>query len=157
MKRTITLCLLALATGCVAGGRVNIVAPEAKVPISLSRGVRDASGQLVPQEQKQVVGQFTYKTRGWSIGWSLVPLTPRRNISEAVNAQVAQAGGDAIINLTTISQGCRLNYFWPFIILPVWPGCTKIELVGDIIKVAPPAAAPADPTAPGYVAPEATP
>lgn len=149
-KQLFSLLLAASAAGCISGARTNVTAPGANVPVSMSRGVRDANGQLVPLDQRQYVGTFEYKTRAWSTFYTLLPFTPNKDISDAVNTQVAAAGGEAVVNLTIISKGCSLNRVWPFIVLPIWPGCSKIEVVGDIITVggaptpeATPAAAPA--------------
>jgi hypothetical protein len=161
MNRSLLFLLLALS-GC-AGGAVNVVAPNSKVPVSMSRGVRDQDGDLVTPERKQRVGVYQTKFTGYSLFYSLLPLTPKKDISESINAQVAQAGGDAVVNLRVIGRGCGLNYVVIFNILPIWPGCTRVQVEGDIIKVLPkteaapvtgyPSGVPAGPAA----SPEATP
>lgn len=147
MKKLYYSLLPLLVISCAWGARTRITADQALYPVSMSRGVRDQNGEIVSAERRQVVGQFQYKKRTWSTFYTLVPITPRRNISKAVNAQVQQAGGDAIINLTTIVQSCRLpNYVVLFNLLPIWPSCAKVSVYGDIIKVLP--AAPTPPTPP---------
>ena len=50
----VLLCLAGpLVSGC-GGGELAVIAPRAEVPISFSRGVRDASGDLVPESRRQV-------------------------------------------------------------------------------------------------------
>jgi hypothetical protein len=140
MKKTIYFCFLPLllAIGCAWGARTKITATQAAYPVSMSRGVRDQNGEIVGNDRRQTVGKFEYKTKTWSTFYTLAPITPRRNISKAVNAQVKQANGEAIINLTTVVQSCRVpNYIFIFNLLPIWPSCAKIEVFGDIIKVAP--------------------
>jgi hypothetical protein len=150
MKKLLFLLPLALEIGCAWGARTKITAPEASYPVSMSRGVRDQNGEIVGQDRRQVVGQFQYKTRAWSTFYTLAPLTPRKNISDEINAQVKQVNGEAVINLTTVVKSCKLpNYAWPLNVLPIWPSCAKIQIFGDIIKVtdapAQPASAPVTP------------
>jgi hypothetical protein len=151
MKKTIYFCFLPLllVIGCAWGARTKITATTAEYPVSMSRGVRDQNGEIVGADRRQTVGKFQYKTKTWSTFYTLLPITPRRNLSKAVNAQVKQANGEAIINLTTVVQSCRFpNYIFIFNILPIWPSCANIEVFGDIIKVAPaqPTSAPVSST-----------
>jgi hypothetical protein len=65
-------------------------------------------------------------------------LTPTTDISNEVNAQVAAAGGDAIVQLTIVTRACALDYFvFPFGILPFWPSCVLVDVNGDIVRVEP--------------------
>lgn len=130
------------ATGC-AGARMNIVAPTAEVPVSLSRGVRDAEGSLVPAERRKIVGHIEVKRKAWALVWSLVSLTPERDISDAVNEQVKRVNGDAVINLRIGAAQCSSNFAVFLDALPIWPGCANVTITGDIIQVA--GAAPAAP------------
>ena len=156
MKKTIYFYFLPLllAVGCAWGARTKITAAEAQYPVSMSRGVRDQNGEIVTADRRQTVGKFEYKTKTWSTFYTLLPITPRKNLSEAINAQVKQNSGEAVINLTTVVQSCRFpNYIFVFNILPIWPSCAKIEVYGDIIKVLPaqpaqPASAPVSSAAP---------
>jgi len=141
---SLAVATLALATGMgCAGARTNITAPDSKYPVSLSRGVRDADGTLVPAERRIVVGHFETKSHPYSLFYSFLPLKPTTDISEEINQQVAAAGGDAVINLKVGSTQCWANWMLIFDILPIWPGCANVVIKGDIIKVRPGAAAPA--------------
>lgn len=144
--------VLAGATGC-AGARTSVVAPTAEVPVSMSRGVRDADGKLVGKDRRQVVGKFETKQKAWGMVWSFVSLTPERDISAAINEQVKRVGGDAVVSLTVGAAQCGSNFALILNILPFWPGCSNLKITGDIIKVAPAQAQAAPPTAPPPTAP----
>ena len=127
--------LLALTTGC-AGARSELTADDARYPVSLSRGVRDAEGDLVSQDRMKTVGTFHDDTTVYGFVYSLAKVTPKVDISRVVNEQVAAHGGDAIVNLRVNVKSCALDYI-PFIAwVPGWPGCAKVDVRGDIIKVA---------------------
>jgi hypothetical protein len=146
MKRVVATIFLLGLTACT-GARTQVVAPGSEYPVSLSRGLRDADGNLVPAERKKVVGTFKHERTAWNILWAAVRITPETDISGAVNQQIAAAKGDAIIHLTIVTRQCPLNYLsFPFGILPFWPSCANIEMTGDIVKVE--AAAPPPPPRP---------
>lgn len=135
------------AAGC-AGARTSVEAPGAKYPISMSRGVRDADGTLVPAERRKIVGRFETHRKAWGLVYALVPLTPSKDLSDDLNAQVAAAHGDAVIDLAVSSAPCGLNFAFLFDLLPIWPGCANLDITGDIIQVLP-AVAPAAATGSG--------
>lgn len=148
--------------GC-AGARTNLVAPTAQYPISLSRGVRDTDGTLVPAERRKIVGHFKTKRKAWAMLYSFLSLTPSKDLSDDLNQQIKARHGDAIINLTVASATCGMNFVFLFDWLPIWPGCSNIEITGDIIQVLPavasaapvpaPAPAPAPAPTPNVTAP----
>ena len=128
--------LVTLGTGC-AGASTTVVADDAQYPISLSRAVRDADGRIVSLDRTKKVGALAHESTAWSTLYSAIKLTPRTDISQAVNAQVAAGGGDAIVNVRIKSQHCAADWFAGFTTLPFWPGCMNIVVEGDIIKVVP--------------------
>ncbi|HEU4404546.1 MAG TPA: hypothetical protein VFS43_04560 [Polyangiaceae bacterium] len=138
--RASALCAAALAlstgAGCV-GANTSVVAPDAHYPVSLSRAVRDRDGSLVPGERRKVVGTFDEKRTAWSMFYKLVRLTPKTDLSASIDRQVKAAGGDAIVNLRVGTLHCGLNVV-PFLpALPLWPGCARVFVRGDIVKVLP--------------------
>jgi hypothetical protein len=134
MTRALALAAALAGMGC-AGARTRVVAPRAEVPVSLSHAVRDADGELVPRERREVVGQLHDERLAWGLLYSAVKLTPEKDISDEVNAQVTRAGGDAVVNVRIRTNGCAWNYFPVFSALPFWPGCAKVTVDGDIIRV----------------------
>jgi len=135
--RALAVALALAVTGCT-GARTTVVAPHARYPVSLSRGLRDASGALVTFDRRVVVGRFNASHTGWGMVYSAAKLTPTTDISDEVNAQVAAAHGDGIIHLTIVTRACALDYFaFPFGILPFWPSCVFVDVSGDIVRVNP--------------------
>ena len=133
MKRA--LLLVALASAGCAGARTTVVAPSAEVPVSLSHAVRGADGALVAAEDREVVGTFHDERTAWGMFYSAVKLTPEKDISAELNAQVARAKGDAVVGLRMVTHGCAANYFVILSALPMWPGCATVTIDGDIVRV----------------------
>lgn len=135
MKRVVySVVLGAVVTGC-AGAQTEIVAPTATVPISLSRSVRDQNGEIVSEANREVVGHFESHHTAWGLVYSLVKLDPTTNISSEINEQVHAAGGDAVIHLSIRSKPCATDFAPVVNWLPFWPGCTRVLIEGDIIRV----------------------
>lgn len=130
----LTVVLLGVGSGC-AGARTSVVADEASYPISLSRAVRDQDGTIAASERMKKVGTLRVDATAWGIFYSAIKLTPRTDISPAVNEQVAKAGGDAVVNLRIRGGQCAADFFAFFTAIPIWPGCASIEIEGDIVKV----------------------
>jgi hypothetical protein len=131
--RLFLLCaaLFASSVGC-AGARSYVVAREALVPISMSDGLRGEDGKLLADGQKHVVGEFSYDYRAWGMLWTAISFTGNKDISDAVNEQVKDAGGDAINNLEVRSGNCGWTLFTAVGLLP---SCSNVEIRGDIVKV----------------------
>lgn len=134
--RLLAAAAIALAASGCAGARTSVVADSALYPISMSRAVRDADGNIVPEGHLEKVGRFHDESLAWGLVYSAVPLTPRKDISGAVNEQMGATKGEAVVNVTIGAKNCVLNMIWPLTILPFWPGCTKIIVDGDIVRVA---------------------
>lgn len=122
-------------TGC-AGAGTKVTADGSQYPISLSRGVRDADGEIAPQERVAKVGRFHHKTTQYAFFYSAAPVKDKHDISAFVNRQVAAHGGDAIVNLRVRSQHCGLDLVPVLNWIPLWPGCVHVDIEGDIVKVA---------------------
>jgi hypothetical protein len=152
------------STGC-AGARSHVVAPTAEYPISMSRGVRDADGTLLPDSRRNEVAKFSYNYRAWGWLWRIFSFTGDKDISAVVNDQTKLAKGDAITNLSVESVPCMWNVFT---FVGVFPDCANVRVRGTIIQATPvavktpPPAAPAPapaaaPSAPAPALPEPAP
>jgi hypothetical protein len=128
------ICVLA-AAGC-AGARVNVTADRARYPLSLSPVVRDASGRPYDARTLVKVGWLDIRKTTPGFVYSAMAVLPTRDFSDELNAQVARAGGEAVVGLTvSIGGGCGwLNGFPILNALPVWPGCVPVRLTGDIVR-----------------------
>lgn len=128
------LCGLVVA-GC-AGARVRVTADRARYPLSLSPTVRDARGRL--QDAGSLLRVGTLDARKTTVGfvYSALAVPPTRDFSDEINAQVAAAGGEAVVGLRIVlGGGCGwLNGFPILNALPVWPGCVPVHLTGDIVR-----------------------
>ncbi len=144
------LAALPALVGC-AGARTSIVAPASQYPVSLSRGIRDTDGTLVPASRRKIVGHFKAKRKAWAMLYSFLSLTPSKDVSDDINQQIKAAHGDAIINLDVASATCGMNFVPFFDWLPIWPGCSNVEITGDIIQVLPAVARLTPPPAPAPV------
>ncbi len=135
MRRTLSLGvpLAMAATGC-GGARSAIKADTSSYPISLSDGLRNADGSLVSDDQVRSVGTFKASFTDWSALWMFVPFRQTHDISDEVNAQVAQAGGNAINDLAITTSHCAWNNFT---VLGLLPDCAHVDLEGNILKVSP--------------------
>lgn len=131
----LALTALGLVTGC-AGAKSNLTADTARYPISLSRGIRDADGELVGRDRITKVGTYHHTETGYAILYGAAAHRKANDISSSVNRQVAVHGGDAIVNLRVRAQHCGLDLVPGLNWLPFWPGCVHVDIVGDIIKVA---------------------
>ena len=136
---------LGATAGC-AGARVNITAERSRYPISMSDVVRDKDGELYGPQTLQRLARFSLEATKVGILYSgLAPGSPL-DISDAVNAQVAAAQGEAVINLeVTVSTGCAPINSMPLLnALPFWPGCVPITVEGEIVRRRPESARSSD-------------
>ncbi len=133
MNRALLLAAIA-ATGC-AGARANVTAPTAAFPISLTHAVRGADGVILADADLAKVGTFSDEKTAIAIFYSALPVTGALDISDAVNAQVRAAGGDAVIDLQVHTKVCALDWILVMHLLPIWPGCTQVRAQGSIVKL----------------------
>lgn len=146
----------ALMAGGCAGGHSTLKFDETRYPVSLSPTVLGSDGQVLLPDGREVVGKLDLETKVYGMLWAAVPLTPNKDISEKVNAAIEEAGGDAVVNLRVTSRQCGLNHAWVISTVPLWPGCSRVFVQGDIIRerereavvvAEPVTAAPIDPSA----------
>ena len=124
-----------LVAGC-AGARVQVTADRARYPLSLSPVVRDGAGRLYDARTLVKVGWLDVRQTATGFIYSALAIPRARDFSEAINAQVAAAGGEAVVSLRiSTGEGCGwLNGFPILNALPFWPGCVPVRLTGDIVR-----------------------
>ena len=132
----VILLLGALAASGCAGARVNVTADRARYPLSFSPVVRDATGRAYDAGALVKVGWLDVRKTTPGFVYSALTVPPTRDFSDEINAQVAAAGGEAVVDLTiTIAGGCGWLNGLPILnALPVWPGCVPVRLTGDIVR-----------------------
>ena len=128
---------LAATTGCFAGANSTVVARRARYPISLTEAVRDPSGALVPADRQEIVGRFSYDYRAWGVMYGMASLTGERDISNEVNRQVEERGGEAIVNFAVDVGQCFWTWASIALTMGLAPGCADIAISGRIIRRTP--------------------
>jgi hypothetical protein len=82
------------------------------------------------------VGWLDVRKTTPGVVYSALTLPSARDFSDEINAQIAAAGGEAVVGMAvSISGRCGwLNGFPILNALPVWPGCVPVKLTGEIVK-----------------------
>ena len=127
-----------VASGCV-GGRAVFTAPSVEKPVSYTDAVPASNGKFLSVSDRElvVVGSFETTVFKASTFLSYAPLWSRRkDLSEYLNAQLEEYGGDAIVHLKFETRPSYVGYitslFGIGIILPGW---NVTRLTGDVVKV----------------------
>lgn len=131
---TLIAVVLTSVVGC-SGAHAKLVVSKALYPVSMSRALEDEKGEKISKLRIKKVGKFETQGRAWGIFYSLIPLTPRIDLSDSINKQIAQVEGNGIVNLRVSADGCLLNYISFLAILPLWPGCADFLAQGEIVKI----------------------
>lgn len=146
-RESLWLVLVTTMASACAGARLNVTANRAAYPISMSGCVRDNTGRLYERRELQTVGQLVSDGSRVGFLYSMLTLPSRYDISDEVNAQVAAANGEAVVDLNvTVTPGCAaLNEFPVLNALPIWPGCVPLTITGNIVRRRPLSASPPEP------------
>jgi len=129
-KHILILGALCLTLSGCTGARGSLRFDQLDYPVS-------SSGYLYTPEaitEVVVVDQMYLSVNLWGIGWSLIPLNGKVDVSDLINYRISAAGGEGIINLSITTDNCGINYVWPLNMLPVWPGCVAVGIQGDIVR-----------------------
>jgi len=89
---------------------------------------------LAKGKDLDVVQPFKYKKRVYSILWTIIPLSGDSDITEEMNKKIAEAKGEAMINVSVESAACALNLVPVISLVPLWVGCANITIEGEIVK-----------------------
>jgi hypothetical protein len=145
MKNYLPVLVLAasFALGC-SGASSNVVAPDAKYPLSLSDGLRDENGRLLEDNELEVVGAFEADYTAWGMWWNIISFTGDADISDEVNEQVAAAKGEGIVNLAVRS---KTNVWNGMTLIGLLPDAAAVKVRGHIVRRRPADKPPAAPAA----------
>lgn len=124
---------LAFLLGC-AGGRGDVRFDSLEYPTSMSGYVYGPDGRALSPKSLDVVAEFEHQVRFWGMLFSWVPLNGNVDLSEEINRDVEQAGGEGVINLSVTSEGCPTNYVPALSLIPMWPGCADVTVACQIVK-----------------------
>jgi hypothetical protein len=126
--------LSSLCLSC-AGVKCSVKADQIAYPISYTPCVYDATGAVVRAGPQQVVGHFRLKKTFWAMMWRSVSLTePTWDISADLAREIASAKGNAVVNMTIVSQGDWWWYVTP--LMPVLPDYHTVVIEGDVARFA---------------------
>lgn len=129
----LAMALLLLAVGACHGANVNVHANSARYPVSMSSALPDAEGKvLIIGYELQPVGPFRVDTTKYGFFYGSTKAT--LDLSDDINNQIERAGGEGIVQFKITTANCGLNYFFPFTILPFWPGCQNMTVRGIIVR-----------------------
>lgn len=124
-----------VALGGCAGARFDVAADHAKYPISFSPALPAADGTNVYlNHQLEAVGEFEFSSTQLGFVWGLLPGKPVE-ISDKINAAVAEKHGDGVVGLSVSNDSCFTNYLFPLPILPFWPGCQILTVKGIVVRL----------------------
>lgn len=131
---------MALMSASCAGVKCSMKAERIDQPISFTPCVYGATGNVVRVAEEEVVTHFKIKKRFWAMLWRNVALTQNEwDISDDLSREISAAHGDAVVNLTVLSQG---DWWWYFSsLLPILPDSHVILVEGDVVRLNPEAKA----------------
>lgn len=133
---TLLACLLFIAIGCGGGGRGSLTFDGLKHPASMSAFLYDKDNKTAAKDKElTVLDKFSYEKKFWGLLYSTIPLSSDKDVVEAINKKVEEAGGDGIINLSVTASNCAFNSFPILSLLPIMPGCVNAVVEGEIVKL----------------------
>ena len=131
----ILLFLISALVGC-AGARPEVRLDSANYPVSMSGVILDNNGKPLYRNEQIPVGRFEAEKIGYAMGYSYLQLNSV-DFSEELNRQVSAVNGEAVVNFEVekIFSGCRILQCLQITqALPVFLGCSKIRVKGNIIR-----------------------
>ena len=137
-RSTATLLLATLALGLAAcsATRSHIRMDESPYPVSLSPLVRATDGEVYGAEDLQLVGDFTYDYRSLHMLFGVLPMSRmRHDLAQENERQVADAGGEAVVNLEVTSTYNSWTGLSAVLRAGVLPAGSTVEVRGDIVRL----------------------
>ncbi len=136
MNRLSWLLLVPLVLCGCAGGKVRVVTRSVQTPVSYTPCVFDSSGRIRRAHTNEVVKHFEISKANWSMLWTALPLNAREwDISPALNAQLQQASGNAVVNLTVQARGCDFLHWYIASLVPIIPSYVAVKIEGDVVRI----------------------
>jgi hypothetical protein len=118
-----------------AGTKSSIVAEDCSYPVSMSSLVYGPDGQPLHREQLEEVGQFRFAYRSVHMFFTLIPLSRNRfDLSAEMDAQIEQAGGEAIVELSVLGHGNPWIELAPVIGFGLLPAYSDVSVTGVIVR-----------------------
>lgn len=120
-----------LLAGC-AGAHYTVSADRLKYPASLSPVLPDEQGKpLYLDEDLEPVGEFSFRRTSYGFLYGLTGT--RVDISGDLNGEVERRRGEGIVRLSLTAANCATSWFFPFTVLPFYPGCQNLTVTGTVV------------------------
>ncbi len=131
MKAAWIMLLPFLLCAC-AGADTKVCFDSSEYPVSMSSYVPAHNGTHITWPRLKEVGNFSAEGRGYGILYSWLPLNDL-DFSDELNAQIKEAGGHAVIELTVQATNSLWN-FCPRQWVPLYPGNVHVLVKGKIVR-----------------------
>jgi hypothetical protein len=97
--------------------------------------VRGPHGSLLGADTLEEVGEFSFAYRSIHMLFTLVPLSKaRHDISEVIDEQVRQAGGEAVVDLAVTAHHNNWTYFCALLGFGILPAYSDVSVSGRIVR-----------------------
>ncbi len=127
-----------MLTGCFfdfAGSRGQIEFGNLVYPASLSAYLYGPDNQILEKDKTlRVVKRLHFRKNCWNIAYALIDISDNSDVVEAMNKEIADSGGDGIVNVEVSAQDGITNSIPVLNLLPFWPTYTSVEVEGDIVQ-----------------------
>jgi len=130
----IIISMFFLLTAC-AGARGSIVLKDVNHPVSMSPYIYDKNGQVLSINKGLTYnGGFLIEKTYYGTFYSLIKLSGDDDVNQQINDAVKASNSDAVVNLHYVVDQGGTNGCCPLTWLPIWPGTTKVFIMGDMVK-----------------------
>ena len=133
LRTLFVLAMVSCSTGCAAGSG-TLRFKKLSYPVSMSPVLEDDSGKLLGTYDLEKRGKFKKEVTFTNLIWGLVPTTGSVDLSAEINKKIRGVKGEGIINFSVTAIPCGSNFIFQLIIIPFWPGCTRVVVEGTIVR-----------------------
>jgi hypothetical protein len=125
-------CALVCSSGCLSLSSTALHGSDLRYPVSMSKSVVDAAGQIQVPKAAEKVAHFTRDWSHWGWFYGFVSLSSHVDLSAMLNEEIEKAGGDGIVNLKVTAEGSGLSWFISLLI--IIPERVDVTVEGDVYK-----------------------
>ncbi len=130
-KRSLAGALLALPA--CAGARYAVHADEARYPVSFSPVLLDEQGRpAYLGEDLEPCCELKAHATKMSLLYGFT--SGALDLSSQINRAVEEHAGVGLVSLAVAVDNCATNFFFPFTLLPFWPGCQSPDVTGIVVR-----------------------
>ena len=141
LLRLLMIIALALTLGACSGAKGMVRLDTLKYPASTTAHLYGPEYQVLSVDKDlEKVGKLNLTTRLWSTLWGFLKLSGSKEIGQKMNDKISKAGGQGVVNISFKASSCGMNNFYQYTwnllnIIPIMPGCVKVRLKGDIVRL----------------------